>query len=698
MRLVYRLFVLVASLFVALYGVLPGFFKIQGDFVACLVAGKNFIRGMNPVLFYHFPLFQKLIDASGLSGNMASIVVSPPSSIMTDALMAIAPAAISRFLLTSANIVALAMAVYATAKIAGTSTRMSFFVFLCSSFALAANFQSSAPYIILTLLFVLAFYAYSIGSVAGCGVFLGIAFPFYPLLAVPAILLLLSARWRAFAYFISISLAIMALTYIVLGESSLVYYFQRILPPYLNGRVMDPFSNSYQTAWSFFRRLFVYNETLNPLPLIKSDSTYLMVGSAFKAAVIVPPAYFFYKGISRGKAAEALAAASFTIIFLSPLSTSPELVILAPAVAIIAQSAFGEGRRKLGSSVIILYAVACLPIYSLASEYLKLSSIFLNYERFILLLALYVLYLIFQSRLVPSHAKAFRLALTLVVVGAVTVTLYLGDHAVHNANSLPMKAALTGPALRNPSFSPGLKDGQLTYVGYAPESSLLSVDGINTKGLSSRNVFKYASGDFGKNFGVETVRDGKDVVYFKTRSAEASFEGTEVGLSKDEDYGTFMRNGNVYVVDLDPRYIALIDTLSLLPYRVAQCSFNSSRNNQLVFIIDSLNSSYSIASYNLYSKSITTFPAPFRISLMCARGDTFFVARDLSDTSAVWEIVKNRATRRLLTIRANICGITLLGNRLFLSSDFGRGLDNPTIYLYTGQTKSTNLPEQVGPQ
>lgn len=686
MRLVYRLFVLVSSLFVILYGILPGLFKIQGDFIVSFVAGKSLLQGMDPAMLYHFPLFQRLADMSGFTGGMVSFVTSPPSSIMTDALLAIPAASISRFLLTAANVVALVMAGYTTSKISGAPARTTSFVLLCASFPLAANFQSSAPFIMLTLLFLLAFYAYSIGRVAACGALIGMAFPFNPLFAVPAILFLLSTKWRAFTYFLSISLIMLALTYIVVGESTIVYYFQRVLPAYLNGRVLNPFSDSYQTAWSFLRRIFVYNDTLNPFPFFRSDSAYLVAGSAFKAAVIVPSAYFFYKGISRGKAAEALVAASFPLFFLSPVSTSAELVILAPAVVVISHSALEEGRRKFAAIVIGLFVIICLPIYSLADQHLVFSSIFLSYERFILLIALYALYLAFQSRVVPSHLRTLRLALTLVIVAAVTVPLYLGDRVVHHPNSLPLKAALTGSSLESPAFSPGLRDGKLTYVSYDSSGTLLRVDRANMKAISSRNIFKYASGRFGNNFGVTAVDDGKEMVYFKTRLAEASFEGHEVSLSRDEDYGAYVRKGVIHVVDLDPRYIAPIDTLSLLPYRIDLCSFNDSKNNELVFVIDSLNSSYSIASYNLFSRKITAFPAPFRVLTMCARADTFFVTRSVSDTTAVWRLVENRPGRRLLGLRGNICDITMLNHHLFLSSDFERGLDNPTVYMYSGET------------
>lgn len=687
MRLVSRLFVFVSSLFIILYGVLPGAFKIGGDFVASFVAGRSFLHGIDPVLLYRFPVFQKMIDLSGLSNRFFSFVTSAPSSILTDAMLAIPPARLARFLLAAVNAAAFILLVHATAKMAGTSNKTAYFVFLSSSFALAANFQSGEPFIILTLLLVLAFYAYSMGAHAACGAFLGLAFPFYPILGIPVLLFLMLARWRVFSYFATVTVGILILTFIVVGQSTLIYYIQRILPAYLNARVLDPFSDSFQTAGAFLRRLFVFNETLNLKPLFNSNTAYLAGISIFKAGVIVPSAYFFYKGLSLGKPRESLAAATFPLVFISPLSSPAELIMLAPAIVILAQSAIEEGRRRIAGAFMVLYAIACVPIYSFAGEYLKSSSAFLDFEGFILLFAIYILYLVFQSRVVPVHLRMLRLGLTVVIVGAVAVTLYLGDRLAQRRSSLPLTPVLTGTALKSAAFSPGLRAGHMTCIIYDSTSESFVADGISLKGLTPYNFYRYCSGQSGNNYALESVNDREPVVYFKTRSALAIFRGRGVSVSGDEDYGAFMRGGVIHVLDLDPRYISPVDTLSLLPYRISDCSFNCSLNNMIVFLVDSLNSSCSIGTYNLFSRKVTVSPAPFQISLICADADSFFATQDVADTTILWKLVEGKPPHKLLSMRGNISDITVIDHTLYLSSDFERGLDNPTVYEYVGDNE-----------
>ena len=682
MRLIGRLFVFASSLFIVLYGVLPAFFKLEGDFIASFVVGRSLLNGTDPVIFYRFPLFQRLVDLSGLGNGIFSYVTNTPSSIVTNALFAIPPASVARFLLAAVNVLALVLLVHVTAKVARTSNRTAYIVFLSSSFALASSFQSSQPFVILTLLYVLALYAFSINKNAACGAFLGLAFPFSPFTAIPAVLLLLSAKWRAFAYFVVTAVAILGLTYIVVGQSTLIYYVQRILPAYMNGRISNPFSSSYQTAWSFFRRLFLYNQTLNGHPLINSTTAYLVASSVFKASVVVPAAYFFYKGISLGKPREALAAASFPIIFLAPTATSAQLIILAPAIVILVQSALDEGQRRTAWAFMMLYAAACLPIFSFLEEYLKISDPFTDYEGFLLLFAIYILYLVFQRRIVPAHLRAARVGLTAIVVAAVSVTLYLGERVVQPSSLLPIRPALEGSALEEIGFSPGFRNGKLTYIGYDSASTNFAPHGIDLGQLSGHNIFKYSSDQSGRTYAMETIENGADVSYFRTHGDEARVDGRHVSVSRDGDYGAFMRNGRIYILDLDPRSISPIDTLSLLPYKISRCSFNSGVDNELVFLIDSLNSSYSIATYNLFSRKMTTRAVPFQISLICSDGPDCYVTQDVADSTKLWLMAANADPTELLALRGNIYDIVVLDHSLYLSSDFGRGLDYPTIYKY----------------
>ena len=202
MRLVSRVFVFASTLFIIIYGILPGIFLLRVSFIAAYVAGRNLLAGMNPIVFYRFPDLQKLIDRSGFSTKFVPPLVSTPSSLLIDSLLAIFPISVSRFLTGAINLAALILLAHISSSVAKSSVKTSYLVILSSSFALATNFSVSQPMIILALLFVLSFYASSTNAEGTAGVALGIIFPFSAFAAIPAVLFLLSKKWRTFLYFV----------------------------------------------------------------------------------------------------------------------------------------------------------------------------------------------------------------------------------------------------------------------------------------------------------------------------------------------------------------------------------------------------------------------------------------------------------------------------------------------------------------
>ncbi len=682
MRLIARIFVFVSALLVILYGILPGLFHSEGNFIVSYVVGRNFLAGVDPTLFYRFPDFQKLIDASGLSSRVLFFSTSSPAFIPVDSLLSIPPPVISRLILAAINVAALVLLVHATAIVAKASVSRTYSIFLASSFALAANFGQSQPYIILALLLVLAFYASSYRADGIAGAALGIIFPFKVFAAVPAILFLVSKKWKVFFYFAATSIVLFGVTYLIVGQSVVSFYLQRIFPFYLNGRVQNPFSISCQTAWSFFRTLFVYDATLNAHPLLTSESAYILAASIFKASIIVPPCYFFYKGIEKNDLRESLIAASFPIVFLSPTGTTSQMILLAPAIVSLAEIAIETDRMKSARFVLLLYALLCIPIYAALKTYMGVTSPFLLYERFFLLVVLYVYYFFFQLHLVPKHFWATRAVTTAVVIAAVSATLYFGDRTpVHHFPS-PVTPVLTGTELSVPAYSPGLNEGELTYITFDSGSVHFVPHEVHVPDDKSYHCYAYVSDQNGESYAIGLVDGAENICYFRTENARAYFSGSSASISADGDWGSFLRNGRLYIVSLQSGGISVSDTLDFMPFKVVQAAFNSGNDNEITFVIDSLGGSQAVANYNVADGSLKTSSPPFRISLARMNSDDLYLTREEGDSTSIWLSKNGVAPRRLLSVHGNVTDITLLRNRLYFSSDFARGLNLPTIYEY----------------
>ncbi|MCL4538670.1 MAG: DUF2029 domain-containing protein [Bacteroidetes bacterium] len=685
MRLVARIFVFVSALLIILYGILPGLFRSESNFVAAYVVGRNFLAGIDPTLFYRFPDFQKLIDASGLSNRVLFFSPSTPAFIPLDSLLSIPPLVVSRFILAAISVTALVLLVHVTAKVARVSVRRSYSIFLASSFALAANFSQSQPFIILALLLVLGFYASSYHADGVAGAALGIIFPFKVFAAIPAILFLVSKKWKVFLYFVVTSLVLVGVTYLIVGESAVTYYLQRVFPFYLNGKVLNPFSVSYQTAWSFFRALFVYDATLNVHPLFDSVNAYTLAISIFKASVIVPPCYFFYKGIEKNDLRESLIAASFPVVFLSPTGTTSQIILLAPAIISLTEIAFETGRMKTARFILVLYAILCIPIYAALKTYMGVASPFLLYERFFLLLILYITYFFFQLHLVPKHLWVTRAVTTVVVIAAVSATLYFGDRPpVHHFPS-PVTPVLSGTRLNAPAFSPGLNEGNLTYITFDSVSVNFVPYNVRVPNDKPYDCYAYVSDQTGESYAIGMIDGKENICYFRTESARAFFAGSSASVSRDGDWGSFLSNGKLYIVRLGSRQIFASDTLDFMPFKIVQAAFNFGRDNEITLVIDSLNGSQAVAKYNLAEEALATSPAPFHVSLVRGNSDDLYLTREERDSTSIWLVKNGTPPERLLAIHGNISDITVIRNHLYFSSDFGRGLNLPTIYEYLPQ-------------
>ena len=699
MRLIARIFVFASSLFIILYGVLPGFLRVEGGFIPFYVAGRNLLKGINPILFYRFPDFQRLIDASGLSTRISSIGGSTPASFLVGALISILPAGFSQFILTAVNLGAFVLLVHVSAKLANSSVKTAYLVFLSSSFALATNFSSVEPFIILSLLFAAAFFASSTNAERAAGVTLAVVFPFELFTAIPALLFLLAKRWRLFIYFLLMTLFFLLITYLLIGETAVTYYLQRVFPLYFNGKVQNPFSISYQTAWSFFRRVFLFDQTLNPQPILASRNAYVFFISLFKAFVVVPPAYFFYRGIEKGTTREAFVASTFPIIFLSPTAATFQLVLLAPAIICLGQAALEEQRFTTGRLFIVLYALSCLPIYSFMYNFMNIRTPFLLYERFLVLLFIYILYLTFQLRLVPRHLLSIRLTLVATILSAVTVTLYIGDGTPEPSRTLPAFPILNGSQLRSASFSPAIHGDQMFFI--SPDSASQNY-GIHfcgiREGTGSRvtdfvdlpgNCYHVSFDESGEHSAIETTDGTNDVVDFRSEIAAKSYLGGIGSVSRDGDFGAFMNDGRLFIVDLRTRQIPVVDSINILPFKITHYSFNREKDSSLssveivVILIDSLNGANSIGTYDLSDHHLETHGTLFPVSLISADGRKIYMTYETNDSTSVWSQTPNESPVELFSVRGDIVDINAVHHYLFFSSDFERGLNLPTIYRYT---------------
>jgi hypothetical protein len=368
---------------------------------------------------------------------------------------------------------------------------------------------------------------------------------------------------------------------------------------------------------------------------------------------------------------------------------------------------------KTARAFMVLYALACLPIYSLFSSSLNIRTPFLLYERFFLLLSIYVVYLFFQLRLLPKHLLVVRMSITTAIIAAVTVTLYVGDRTPETARILEASPVLNGNQLQNAAFSPAVHGERMSYIGvdstsqnyvvtnnYVLRSNLRT--SIHSLGQElPGNCYRVSTDENGKNSAIETTAGQEEVVNFHTELGDRSYPGKAGSVNGDGDFGAFINRGSLFIVDLRLEHVPTVDSLNILPFKVTQCNFSSRQNGaeEILLLIDSLNGANSIGTYNLATRSLQTHRTLFPVSMISADGDRFYMISEDNDSTSVWSQPRDRNLGqgtaqpiKLFTVHGNILDIEVVnsagdrstfgGRYLYFSSDFERGLDLPMIYRY----------------
>ena len=682
MRLIVRIFVFTSTIFILLYGVLPGLMRVEGDFIAYYTAGKFIRSGNNPDELYKFGKLQQQIDETGNSSSARSFITSTPVEVIVDALVSIPPLPFSKFLVTLINLLAVFLMIHMTASISKAPLSLAYLVFISSSYVMAANFRWCEPYLIIGMIYVLAFYSISVNANKIAGASLGFIFPLKIFSVIPATLLLLTRNWKAVVYFIMTAVLITVISIIVLGGNTIAHYVQKILPFYLDGLVGDPFSTSNQSAWSFFRRLFVYNESLNPVPLYQSTSAYLLAISIFKSIAVVVPAYFFHRAAEHKSPREAIAAASFPITLLSPIGTTYQIILLAPAIVALAQTEFERNNTWLSRTYILMYAIICIPFYISVERYLKTTSPFLLYERFLLIFLLFLIYMVAEFRTVSKSTLLTRISTISVLTAALTVSLYLGSTRISYANHQIYTTALPSSAAIYPSIDPTPISGDtLAYIRYHSDANKFLPESFPRLLSDSVNYYSISISDSKKSAAISTVLQGHKMVYFSTTHKQATFQGENPEVSSDGNWGTFLNKGNVYIVSLRPADVEIVDSISVLPFRVTECKFDRGDNHHIYFSVDSLQDEKSIYSYSLLDHSLIPVLSNMSFTTFCVHGGRIFYTESEVDSTALFFFL-NQKVRKLFSVRGDILNLSASNQWLYFASDANRGLWLPTIYKF----------------
>jgi hypothetical protein len=251
-------------------GIVPAFSKMDTDFPNYLTAAKIVADGGDTDRLYDNLWFQDQMRRYqiGKASEGAFKPFPPPTALLLIPLTRFEPLNALR-IMTGVSVLCLICSIALLARILSWSFADSGAFILLSGYAVLGALRLGQPYILVSLSCILGYYAHLKGRPLLAGMCFGL---FTPVKYFPIVILAYFAFRKEWKIVLggAIAIAIVSAVSIgVLGWKIHEDYLSSVLGNHLIAKLdmQDPFTASYQSFDSLFRRLFIFDATLNPRPL-----------------------------------------------------------------------------------------------------------------------------------------------------------------------------------------------------------------------------------------------------------------------------------------------------------------------------------------------------------------------------------------------------------------------------------------------
>jgi hypothetical protein len=283
------LFIALALVVVA-RGIVPALSKIDTDFPNYFTAAKIVADGGNADRLYDNSWFQEQMRRYQIGKPSAGEFspFPPPTALLLVPLARLNPLDALR-VLTCVNVLCLICAIKILAKILSWNFVDCGAFVLLSGFAVLNSFRFGQPYILVSLSCILGYYARLKGRPLLAGICFGL---FTPIKYFPIVILAYFAcrkEWKLVLGGAGAILIVGAASIGVLGWKVHEEFLSSVLGNHLVARLdmQDPFTASYQSFDSLFRRLFIFDAALNPRPLCDLPRLASIAIAVTKASILL---------------------------------------------------------------------------------------------------------------------------------------------------------------------------------------------------------------------------------------------------------------------------------------------------------------------------------------------------------------------------------------------------------------------------
>jgi hypothetical protein len=247
------------------------------------------------------------------------------------------------------------------------------------------NIFFGQSYLLLFCLLLEGFLAFRQGKVFLSSFLWGIAILLKVFPVVVFLYLLLKKKYREFLWLGIACVLLLLLSVGINGMDSWQFYLTRIVPKLNAGGFSHPFTYAFQSFYMLGKKLFVYDQLLNPIPFFKNPFLFVLWMGLFKAAILSACITFTVKH----KEDDFLSFSIWmlTSILISPNGSTYSLVLL--LVLFFAISTYSNKYKLVKIVSLFILGLAC----NLSIHKFGIFPVGLQFPRLYLLLVLFVLLL-----------------------------------------------------------------------------------------------------------------------------------------------------------------------------------------------------------------------------------------------------------------------------------------------------------------
>jgi hypothetical protein len=368
MRLFYNrslaivLFAALAAVLIA-RGIVPAMSKIDSDFPGYFTAAKIVADGGPVERLYDDVWFQqqmhRYVPSSEIIGKFSPF--PPPTAFLLLPLTRMEPLNALR-VVTVVSALCIAGSIVLLASILSLTLVESAVFVLLSGYAVINTLRFGQPYIAVSLSCIAGYYAYLKNRPVLAGMCFGLFLPFKYFSAVILIYFVFRKDWKVVMGG-GLVVSLIALVSIgVLGWKIHEIFLSSVLGNHLVGVLseQDPFTASFQSFDSLFRRLFVYDAALNPRPWFVFPPLQMIGVLVVKVSIMFSAFATLVKLARSGVAAAAapsIGILGILILLEAPATATYHFVLLWLPVGLLVHYLFCERDRASGYFILGTYAL-----------------------------------------------------------------------------------------------------------------------------------------------------------------------------------------------------------------------------------------------------------------------------------------------------------------------------------------------------